>query len=156
MVPLSNKHETFSAKTDIGEGQAIEMVRSVRQFESGATRDQDSDKLDYEGFLSPLVLREYAVYMHRHRKQSDGAMRASDNWMKGIPLDAYMKSGFRHFMDWWQCHRSPYGANPQVLMESLCALMFNIQGYLYEYLRQTSTPSTKTTEEIFGPSDEKS
>ena len=73
----------------------------VRQFKTGATRDTDEGKYDYEGFISPLVLERFAQYMHKHRKQSDGNLRASDNWQKGIPKDAYIKSAWRHFVDWW-------------------------------------------------------
>ena len=54
----------------------------MRTFKSGATRDDDAEKFDYEGFLSPLVIRRYAEYMHGHRKQVDGKMRDSDNCQK--------------------------------------------------------------------------
>jgi hypothetical protein len=107
----------------------------MRNFETGATRDTDESKFDYEGFLSPLVLERFAAYMHSHRLQADGKLRASDNWQKGIPLDAYMKSGFRHFFDWWKLHRglsTPYDDEN----EALCALMFNVMGYLHERLKQ--------------------
>ena len=90
-------------------------------------------KLDYEGFLSPLVLARFARYMDRHRVQTDGTLRASDNWQKGIPPDAYMKSGWRHFMDWWLEHRGRSGR--EGLEEALCGLLFNVQGYLHEVLR---------------------
>lgn len=105
----------------------------MRTFETGATRDGDTDKLEYEGFLSPLVLRRYAEYMHVHRHQADGTQRAPDNWQRGIPLRAYMCSGWRHFMSWWSAHRGHATAEP--LEESLCALLFNVSGYLHEYLR---------------------
>ncbi len=105
----------------------------MRQFETGATRDADVDKYDYEGFLSPLVLERYAQYMHKHRVQADGRMRDSDNWQRGIPRDAYMKSGFRHFMDWWRAHRGLPAR--EGMEEALCALLFNVQGYLHEHLR---------------------
>src|ERR1022692_3756819 len=81
------------------------LARTVRQFSTGATRDAEGDKFDYEAFLSPLVLQRYAAYMHKHRKQSDGKLRDGDNWAKGIPKDAYIKSAWRHFMDWWLQHR---------------------------------------------------
>lgn len=108
----------------------------MRTFETGAIRDTDADKLDYEGFLSPLVLRRYALYMHAHRIQSDGTLRSSDNWQKGIPRDAYMKSGFRHFMDWWDAHRSEAGvaAGGTEVDEAICALLFNAMGYLHELI----------------------
>ena len=65
---------------------------SVRTFGTGATRDLDANKLDFEGFLSPLVVERYAQHMHKARKMADGSMRASDNWQLGIPGAAYMKS----------------------------------------------------------------
>lgn len=105
----------------------------MRTFETGATRDSDDGKLDFEGFLSHEVLYRFAQYMHKHRIQADGGLRASDNWQSGIPRDAYMKSAFRHFMDWWYCHRN--GVTDEEMEESLCALLFNVQGYLYELLK---------------------
>lgn len=113
-----------------------EKKQEVRTFASGATRDTDVGKLDYEGFLSPQVLKRYAEYMHKNRIQSDGSYRDSDNWQKGIDKDAYMKSMFRHFMSVWTAHRMNYPID-----EELCALMFNVMGYLFEELRdQKSTP----------------
>ncbi len=106
----------------------------MREFESGATRDDDDDKLDPEGFLSPFVLKRYCEYMHEHRKQADGTMRNSDNWQKGIPLDTYMKSMFRHMMDLWMDHRVFHQSAP-LREEMLCAIIFNASGYLHE-LRQ--------------------
>ena len=109
---------------------------SMREFETGATRDQDEDKLDFEGFLSPLVLERYAEYMHKNRKQADGKLRASDNWQKGIPLSAYMKSKWRHFMESWKIHRAPNGIiEVEEMAESLCAELFNTAGYLHEILQ---------------------
>ena len=124
----------------------------IRQFESGATRDTDVDKFDYEGFLSPIVLRRYAEYMHKHRKQSDGKLRASDNWQKGIPILQYMKSKWRHFMDTWSAIRMnidpEYGpCVPEDLCEleeSLCAELFNTSGMLYEILKSKGAGCGKT------------
>jgi len=107
-----------------------------RTFETGATRDLDDSKLDFEGFLSPLVLDAYAQYMHRKRKMADGSLRDSDNWQKGIPTDAYMKSGFRHVMDWWKHHRGLEDMTVEDLEDTLCALLFNVQGYLFEVLKE--------------------
>lgn len=99
----------------------------MRKFDTGATRDSDSEKLDFEGFLSPIVLERYAQYMHKHRKQADGSLRDSDNWQKGIPKDVYMKSMWRHFFAVWKSHRSG-----SVSKDDLCALLFNVMGYLHE------------------------
>lgn len=109
-----------------------------RTFSTGATRDTSISKLDYDGFLSWRVLQRYAEYMHRHRKQSDGSMRDSDNWQKGIPEEVYRKSMWRHFMDVWKLHRLYEGSYDLVVrervIESLCALLFNVMGLLHELL----------------------
>ena len=105
----------------------------MRNFQTGATRDDDHNKLDYEGFLSPVVIQRFAEYMHEHRKQADGGMRGSDNWQKGIPIDAYMKSMWRHFFAVWKNHRTG-----QDNMEDLCALLFNVQGMMLEKLKETN------------------
>jgi len=108
----------------------------MRTFETGATRDDDSDKKDYEGFLSPAVLYRFAQYMHKNRIQSDGDMRDSDNWQKGIPPDQYMKSMLRHLFDLWLIHRGRSGlAEVGDIEEVLCALLFNVMGYLHEELK---------------------
>ena len=99
----------------------------MRTFDTGATRSSDADKLDYEGFLSPYALEEYAKYLHKNRVQADGNVRDSDNWQKGIPKSAYMKSMFRHFLAAWRAHRE--GGDPT---EDLCAVLFNAMGFLHE------------------------
>jgi len=104
----------------------------MRKFPSGATRDSDEDKPDYEGFLSSLVLKRFGEYMHKHRQLEDGTFRESDNWQQGIPRAVYIKSAFRHFMDWWLEHRG-YPSRDG-LEEALCALLFNVMGYLHEIL----------------------
>lgn len=122
---------------DAGE---IERVRgtqaagNLREFATGATRDVETGKLDYEGFLSPAVLEAYAAYMDKHRVQSDGNVRPADNWQKGIPRDVYMKSMWRHFMDVWKAHRGQAISVNHV--DALMALMFNVQGYTFELLRE--------------------
>jgi len=108
----------------------------VRRFASGATRDTDEGKLDYEGFLSPTVLESYAKYMHKNRVQSDGSLRNSDNWQKGIPVEQYMKSKFRHFMHTWYLSRCRPLAVEEMI-ESLNAELFNTMGMLFELLKES-------------------
>lgn len=115
---------------------------STRTFESGATRNADAGKHDYEGFLSPRVLERFAQYMTKHRHLEDGTVRDSDNWQKGIPRDAYIKSAWRHFMDVWKQHRGL--ATEETLEDALCALLFNIQGYLHETLVAPRMPETQS------------
>ena len=45
------------------------MKKEMRKFETGATRNLDDGKFDFDGFLSPLTLKRFAEYMHKHRKQ---------------------------------------------------------------------------------------
>jgi hypothetical protein len=112
----------------------------IRTFSTSATRDKDTNKYDYEGFLSPLVIREYGRYMHEHREQTDGTLRASDNWQKGIPLPVYIKSLWRHFHDLWTLHRGyravDFDGNEVKLEDALCGILFNTMGYLHEILRE--------------------
>jgi hypothetical protein len=110
----------------------------IRTFESGATRDTEEGKLDYEGFLSPLVLERYAQFMHLNRTQKDGAVRASDNWQLGITNEAYMKSMWRHFMAVWKHHRKIGDAED--LETALCAMLFNVSGMLHEVLEGKRRP----------------
>lgn len=104
-----------------------------RVFASGASRDTDEGKLDFEGFLSPAVLQAFAEHMQKNRLLADGSMRASDNWQKGIPRDQYMKSMWRHFFAVWLKHRT--AAPPESAREDLCALLFNVMGVLFEDLK---------------------
>lgn len=106
----------------------------MRQFETGATRDSDEAKYDYEGFLSPLVLERFAEYMHKNRVQADGKLRASDNWQKGMPPEQYMKSQLRHTIDQWLEHRG-FEAREDI-EEACCGVMFNVMGYLHEHLME--------------------
>ena len=112
----------------------------VRKFETGATRDLDDNKYDYEAFFSPLVAERRAAFMHSKRKMADGSMRDGDNWQKGIPLNSLAKSESRHHQEFWKLHRG-YPAfdekgNPVEMEDAICALMFNLEGYLFELLKR--------------------
>lgn len=111
-----------------------EEAAGKRTFATGATRNLDEGKPDYEGYLSPYTLEAYGRYMLRHSKMEDGTRRASDNWQKGIPNDSYIKSAFRHLFDWWRCHRGVNRGGPAGragLEEALCGVIFNASGRLH-------------------------
>ena len=111
-------------------------MAGMRHFGTGATRDQDTSKPDYEGFNHPLVEKAFGAYMTTHRIQPDGSVRASDNWQLGIPVDAYMKSLLRHVYDLWLHHRGCADeAVDADLVSVLCAIRFNVNGYLLEVLK---------------------
>jgi len=108
-------------------------MTKIRQFKTGANRDTEEGKLDYEGFFSPLVLKRRAEYMQKHRFQSNGVVRDSDNWQKGMDKDVYIKSLTRHFMDLWLEHRGH--KSREGIEDALTGIMFNAEGYLFEQLK---------------------
>ena len=103
----------------------------MRKFETGATRDSNAEKLDYKGFLSPFALRRFAEYMHKHRRQADGSMRSSDNWKRGMPIDCYAESLLRHVQEFHLEYEHP-AKDWSKLDEIMCAILFNVQGWLHE------------------------
>jgi len=119
------------------EKKKVEDNKNIRKFPGGATRDTERNKLDYEGFFSPLVLQACAVYMHKHRLQTDGSFRDSDNWQKMYGekhYDVCMKSLTRHFMDVWLEHRGSKSRDGQ--KDALCGLIFNARAYLFKMLKE--------------------
>lgn len=114
----------------------------MRDFETGATRNDGDHKFDYEGFICPQSDHEFAKYMHSHRKQADGQMRDADNWQKGIPKEVYIKSLTRHMKDlnrlWdgWTVF-DPDDNHEVDMLELLQAIRFNQQGLTHEILKDT-------------------
>jgi len=109
----------------------------MRKFKSGSTRDTEEGKLDYEGFLSPIVLKAYAEYMNKHRLQADGNLRDSDNW-QGLfgekHYDVCIKSLLRHTMDLWLEHRGYKSRDGK--KDALCGIIFNAKAYLFKMLKE--------------------
>lgn len=123
-----------------------------QEFGTGATRSADDHKIDFEGHLSPEALHYFGQYMHLHRTQCDGAIRASDNWQEGIPIHKYMKSLIRHTFDLWRAWRGRSTYNPdsgemQTLGDLAAAILFNVQGLLHELIEQDIAGDTHVTKE---------
>jgi len=115
-------------------------MEKIRQFKTGATRNLDESKPDYEAFISPFVVHRYGEFMHSHRKQKDGKLRPGDNWQLGMGFDVFMKSLDRHEKDMHLMHRGGKPINhdtgkPCEKEELLCAIIFNASGYLDELLK---------------------
>lgn len=108
----------------------------MREFKTGATRDEDNDKPDYAGYLSALVIKRFGQYMLKHQRQKDGTKRGSNNWKKGIPKDAYVSSLARHHEDVQLYFEGFDKEMTEALEDSLCAIIFNAQGLLYEILKE--------------------
>lgn len=109
-------------------------MSEIRKFDTGATRNSEDGKLDFEGFLHPLVIQRFSLYMNKHRYLEDGTIRASDDWSKGIPKESAIKSGLRHFMDLWLEHRG-YESR-EGIEDALCGVLFNVQSYLLTVLQE--------------------
>lgn len=88
------------------------------------------------GFTSALVEQRFCEYMNRHRIQSDGNLRDSDNWKKGMDINCYAHSLSRHLQD---LRLILEGFSPQArdgnLETVLCATLFNVQGMLHEVIK---------------------
>jgi hypothetical protein len=124
---------------EIFAGAHAESDAVMRHFESGAVRDLDDGKFDFEGYLSPNVLTEFARYMHKHGETAEGR-RDSDNWQKGFGQDVLMKSLLRHVMDLWMLHRGynqerPENDEPVEWSEALGGALFNLMALWHERLQ---------------------
>lgn len=111
----------------------------MRNFDSGATRNNVEGRLNYVKALSPIVLERYVQYLNAHREQADGTMRDFDNWKKGIPIDVYLEGLGRHFIAVWQLAQGfPAEDNkgPVTLEDTLCAIIFNASGWLHEIIKE--------------------
>jgi hypothetical protein len=109
----------------------------IRTFSTGATRDTAEGKPEPWGFSSPLAEKAFCEYMNKHRIQSDGELRDSDNWKKGIPIDAFFHSLSRHILDFrlaWEGYEDE--AQSDDLIEILCAVKFNVDGLLHELVKK--------------------
>ncbi len=116
-----------------------EEMGKIRKFNTGAARDTDEGKIDYEGFLSPLVLEAYGNYMNKHRVQVNGKLRESDNWQKGFGKDHFkvcIKSLWRHFFDLWKEHRGI--STKDGIVSALMGCLFNVMAYAHQYLKEKS------------------
>lgn len=113
--------------------------KEIREFKTGATRDGVEDKLNYVKALSPIVLQRYVKYLGEHRTQSDGTKRDWDNWKKGIPKETYLEGEDRHHRAVWKLLQG-YPAfdnhGPVTLEDSLCGVIFNSMGMLFEILEE--------------------
>ena len=155
----------MSKTGDIKPGAITEVPvdKDIREWDTGGKRDTEEGKLDYEGFLSPVVIQRFALYMHKHRKMKDGSYRDSDNWQRGFGTFkehavTCMKSLTRHFMHVWRIHRCDEECALDDLEEALCGVMFNTMVWLHrllkskrdfsreEYLRDLKAPGSKAGE----------
>lgn len=108
---------------------------NIREFSTGSNRDIDTNKPDFEGALSPLVISAYGDYIVKHRKIANGTLRSDDNWQLLFGekhCDVCIKSAWRHFLDFWKEHRGYKSRDG--LDEAICGLLFNVMAYYHKVL----------------------
>lgn len=111
-------------------------MKKIRKWKTGADRDIDEGKLDFEGFLNPVVLEIYAKYMNKHQTRKDGTLRESDNWQNLFGeehFDVCMKSALRHIHAWWKEHRGY--KSQEGIEDAICGVLFNAQAYLLKLIK---------------------
>lgn len=117
----------------------MKLDETTRTFETGATKNNDLERIDWIRMISLPALFAYGRYMSKHRRQADGNMREFDNWKGkagtgGIPQAELVESLVRHTLDLaaLQTGNLPMRECDQV--ETCCAILFNAMGYLHAYL----------------------
>lgn len=133
-MSLDDVRDTFGDVIADKEGEFREKF-NVRTFETGATRSPLGSKLQYSKFMDSRVIKRYCEYLNHHRVQTDGKVREPDNWKSGIPVTSYVDSMQRHYMDIWLWHQEYTVEMSEDIETALCALLFNVQGLLFEVLR---------------------
>ena len=111
----------------------------LRMSESGAIRNSDVGKINYQGALSPLILEAYGKYIEKHSLLPDGTRRNNKNWQNlfGTPEEhrqVCIESAWRHFIDLLMDHDG-YESRDGI-DEALGGLMFNIQAYWFSILKE--------------------
>lgn len=89
---------------------------SVREFESGAKRDSNDNKIRPD-LISPKMLKALGKVL------ADGAKHYGErNWEKGMPLAVFKESAARHYVSWM---------NNETDEDHAAKLIFNIMGYIH-------------------------
>ena len=96
-----------------------------RKFDTGAVRDDDSDKEDYIETISWRAMKRYAQYMTSKKgRYGDG------NFKKGIPIASYEQSMARHMQKYLE--NKYEGGDDEKAEDHLSAMVFNIFGIMHE------------------------
>ena len=71
------------------------MNEQIRTFDTGATRDIATGKLEYSNYIHPLCDYSFSNYM-KWKQIIWWEYRRGDNWQKGIPDESLFDSLVRH------------------------------------------------------------
>lgn len=119
--------------------------RAMRTFETGATRNNDPERVEWVKMLSLPAMFEYAKYMRAHRQQADGNLREYDNWKGmngrgGFPLNDVVESLMRHTLDLAALDAGVEPMRECDKKEACCAIIFNAMSYLHTILAKEQNP----------------
>ena len=106
------------------------MKKNIRQFKTGAVRDQDDTKERYVECFSFTAWRRFAQYMKTQEKKYP-----PDNWRKGIPEKEYEQSLMRHLQKYFM--NKYEGGQLELDVDHLAAAYFNLQGIMFEQSKLT-------------------
>lgn len=120
----------------------------LRKSDTGAIRNSDVDKINYQGALSPLVLEAYGAYIQKHSLLPDGTRRNNKNWQNLFGTheehrQVCIESAWRHFLDVLMEHDG-YESRDGI-DEALGGLMFNIQAYWFSLLKEGKDDNKSNT-----------
>lgn len=97
----------------------------MRKFDTGAVRDDETDKIDFVETISWTAFARYARYMTgKKNKYGQG------NFKKGIPIDAYERSLLRHIHK-YLVNKYEKG-DEEAGEDHLSAVVFNVFGIMHE------------------------
>lgn len=88
---------------------------NIQEFETGAKREEKSNKPYVHNFLGYTRLR-FGYHMNKGAKA-----HGDDNWLKGLPSSSYLQSLDRHLALYINGDRSE---------DHLSAILFNCQGIM--------------------------
>ena len=122
------------------------MEEKMREFETGATRNNDPERVDWIKMTSLPALFEYAKYMRAHRHTADGNLREFDNWKGndkrgGMALDEVVESLVRHALDLAALNAGEIPMRECNTKEACCAIIFNAMCYLHTILAREADPT---------------
>lgn len=132
----------------------------LRTFETGATRDIATGKLEYSNYINPLADYNYAEYM-KGKQYIGWEYRKGNNWQKWIPDESLFESLVRHMeivklirawyrvweckKDWvvsWVVHKDDKWTGEydtveeKNIIDELNAMRFNSEALKLYYLKQ--------------------
>jgi len=101
----------------------------MREFNSGALRDDDTTKPDFIETISWTAFRKFGEYMTGKKKRY-----GQGNFKKGIPIESYEQSLVRHLQKYLE--NKYEDGTCEVEEDHLSAMVFNIFGILHEQERK--------------------